>query len=74
METLPALAGSGLRMHWESIMKHSRPSRGHPVVAFTITVLLALAASVATLLPDHAAKISDSLLILPAQLVHLVLP
>lgn len=55
-------------------MKHSRPSRGHPVVAFTITVLLALAASVATFLPDNAARFSDSLLILPSQLARLVLP
>ena len=55
-------------------MKHSRPSRGHPVVAFTVTVLLALAASMAMLYPDNPARISDSLLILPSHLVRLVLP
>ncbi|MBO9680196.1 hypothetical protein [Paenacidovorax monticola] len=54
-------------------MKPRHPTkRHHPVAAFTAAVLLALAASALTLLPDNAAQLSDSLLNLPAQLLRLL--
>ena len=55
-------------------MKHPPPTRRHPVAAFTAAVLLALAASAATVLPDHSAEASDALLALPARLQQLLLP
>jgi hypothetical protein len=62
------------RQKRESAMKHPPPTRRHPVAAFTAAVLLALAASAATVLPDHSAEASDALLTLPARLQQLLLP